>query len=49
LWSFDRTAEAPPGRMLILDQHGGFVRLVLTHDGLAPAATRRFLDAAWSA
>ncbi|PLP59788.1 hypothetical protein CYK37_06230 [Mesorhizobium loti] len=36
------------GRVVFnLTEHAGFVRLVLTHDGLVPEPTLRLLDAGW--
>lgn len=48
VWSFDCVENAPAGRVVFsLTEHAGFVRLVLTHDGLMPEPTLRLLDAGW--
>ena len=47
-WSFDCADKAPAGRVVFsLQQHVGFVRLVLTHNGQVPATTLRLLSAGW--
>ncbi|MFE0016602.1 SRPBCC domain-containing protein [Mesorhizobium sp. NPDC059054] len=48
VWSFDCAEQAPAGRVVFsLNEHAGFVRLVLTHDGLVPEQTLRLLEAGW--
>lgn len=48
VWSFDCTAQAPAGRVVFsLSEHDGFIRLVVTHDGMVPEPTLRLLAAGW--